>query len=222
MRFLPDEPDYLLPGRLYMALENEFPVTEHLGNPILPGLASPTGPFSLPVIRFLNSARTIFFQYGPGLLSLHAVRPYVGYPEFEKAADLLVRKLLEMVPTARIQRLGFRNLNRFSFPDGRINLDENFNIRFMTPAPEGALVNQISISFQLTLPSTARLLRIWLRSQESAEPEVVLDLDCFEGLDEPGSPERVIAWISESHDIVGDAFESCLSQQAKSKLEPIP
>lgn len=217
LRFYPAEPDPLLPGKLHSALARSYPITEALNNPVFP---SGVSELQFPVVRFSSPDRDLMLQYGPGLLSLVAGRPYVGFRRFRPAVKMALDAFVSIVPDFRIRRLGLRNVNLFSFSDPQVNVNHSFDLGFQIPERlQDWSIEHFSVTTVMEPPNCNRSVRMNLRSQAlEKELGIVLDLDCFEELELEF--DQILPWLEESHDVLGDAFESSITQEARLELGP--
>lgn len=218
LRFYPAEPDPLVPGKLHSALGQYYPNAEALNNPVFPSCVSE---LQFPVVRFSNGERDLMLQYGPGLLSLvPSVQPYVGFSRFRPAVRRVLDAFVSIVPDFRVRRLGLRNVNLFSFTDPKVNVNDSFELAFQIPERlQDWSIELFSVTTVMEPPRSNRCVRMNLRSQAlESELGIVLDLDCFQELELEFS--EILPWLEESHDVLGDAFESSITQEARLKLGP--
>ncbi|MQA92441.1 MAG: TIGR04255 family protein [Gemmatimonas sp.] len=168
-------------------------------------------------------------------LSFHALRPggwpYEGYPGWEEIRGRYVRLLSdarELFADQEIRRVGLRYVNRIAVP-----ATDDINKWFaVTPAWPGILDSQemrtftyhaafVSVQNHEHLSATVRLGNANVEESLPADlVGLILDVDIFNyRVDAAPSLGRAVDWFDEAHSVENQVFESCITDDLRSRFE---
>lgn len=165
-------------------------------------------------MRFLREDEKAFIQVGPDKLSVHHLKPYPSWPEFQPLVLKGFDAYLEAVKPKGIQRIGLRYINRIEIPGTKVKVEDYFEfypfVGKQLPQEFGPFIVGIEVPYE----GDRDILRIMLTSIRSTTPNiacVVLDLDYFLNKPESVLLTNVSNWINIAHDHhVEEVFEACI------------
>lgn len=218
IRFATKVPYGVLPGRLYEALQELFPVVEQLPAAQIPlEIDAP-----IPRHRFKSKDASRMVQVGVGLVSLNHTG-YAGYETFRGEAERLLRAADRLQLLRDVKRLGLRYINRAPLDrpteeivtysiDAPPLIDDTVEARRMTLLGRVQNVGVLQTSVAWPVSDTSQ-------SKDAQERWLVLDFDCY--ADRKGSIRiaDAMTWLDKGHEHVYQAFRASLQPQFLSSLE---
>lgn len=229
-QFAPDGPwDLALPGLIYTQLKEEYPRRLPARHQSLETLIQ-VGPegirqqtVSQENLRFWRDDDAGVISVGPNRLSISHYRPYPGWEGYLSIIRMVYAAYVDNVSPQSIDRLGLRYVNRISFNEDLIDLEDYFD--FYPYVGQHLPQIQVSAMTGVQIAYDDDVLRLQLATSTSdgeASIPILLDLDYFRPLSsEPGS-EFVLEWLETAHDRVNRAFEGCLKDKVRKKFQEVP
>lgn len=173
-------------------------------------------------IRFSREDEKAFVQVGPDKLSVHHLKPYPSWQEFEP----LIMKGFDAYSIAAspksIQRIGLRYINRIEIQGAEVKVEDYFGfypfVGNKLPQKFGPFIVGIEIRYE----NSRDMLRLLLTSVKPSTLNtigVVLDLDYF--LAKPGviALDKVPEWVNFAHGKVEEVFEACITDPLRKIFE---
>lgn len=224
-QFEPDTPwDLVMPGLIYDELRDAFPRREPDG--VLLRTLGETGPrvqYS-EAISFLRKDERIAVLVGPNILSINHFAPYSSWEEFVPLIERSFETYRNVVEPEQLQSVQLRYINDITIPVGYTELKNYLGLRpsvgHNLPQSFKSFITGIQVPYEDQRDS----LRIEV--QGSSEPEsdsvrVTLDLDYLLLETEKVSLKGVLDWLAVAHSRVEDAFESCITDEARRLFEEV-
>ena len=219
--FDPSTPeDLTVPGLLYAALEDKYPIKRQQSLLNQQFLATPKGPHAninmVNRLQFFNKTETALVQINPHFLSVNHLKPYPTWDKFLPMVEEVLRRYYDIVNPSRCLRMGVRFINRIELPGPQSSLGEYFEFR-----PHlGSLVPKdfIECTVGITLPFKQKeeALRLQLTSLPGG-PEtipIMLDLNYFR-TDGNMDLDNVIKWLDGAHENIESVFEAAITDSCR-------
>ena len=222
--------DMAVPGLIYEQIKQNFPKRKQLKR-IGVSLLATEDSFSPEVqaideIRFLREDEKVFLALSPHMLSVHVLKPYLSWADFLPLIESGFETYSQIANPKALNRIGLRYVNKIEFgeaetgDENKIELEDYFEFRpYM-----GDRLNQDYYSFSLSTDQALRNgrdnLKIRLTNESARKPRqipIILDLDYST---RQMSLDAVSNWVQEAHSAVYDAFEGCITEKLRKKLEP--
>ncbi len=171
-------------------------------------------------VRLENKERTYTVQYGPGLLTLHASQPYSGFSAFLAQSLPTIESLASLHEGFRPTELSLAYLDTFDLDDEQpVQLFKLFNYGFHLPHlpfQGDMVVREFEVSTQFELQQRQRVLSLDLEGGSHG-------ISLFSACEARGTtlPDLSLLkdWLTESHEILVDLFESVITDQARELMK---
>jgi uncharacterized protein (TIGR04255 family) len=214
----------LLPGLLYAELKDEYPAVEPLPMANVPREMREKQPSLLlyqPTHRLAGASRAV--QVGDRVLSLSVTVPYPGWPKFNEAIGRLLRTASDTRMIRELERFSFRYINLIPAEPGQSQLsclnlriespgfafgERGFHLRF--EHTEGEFLTIVQVVPNTSVQGLAK----------PPAPGLLLDIDTVREHPRKALSE-VGADLEEAHLVAKRAFNSLISEQTRTRLEPI-
>lgn len=218
-RFVPTSQwDATVPGRIYERLKDIFPLRRpirHLGFEVQmqPEIVSFHPQFE-EGLRFLRTDERAFIQLHPHRISIHHLAPYPHWEGFKPLLQRGYQTYLEMVASAKLQRIGLRYINRILLPDRESSPSAYFTLypHIGESLPQDYQAFWVQVLFPFEDGRDALQLRLGRGEFSEENPSVVLlDLDYFLAQPEKVSPGNALPWMEQAHIHIRDVFEGVIT-----------
>jgi len=226
LQFAADTPwDLVSPGLIYEQVREQFP-QRRPGRAISLNLSQAGQNFGqefqvVDRVQFLRSDEHALIQVGPQLLVVNHLKPYPSWEAFRPLIAFALESYRRVIQPTSIHRIGLRYINRITFPQPRILLEDYFELypRLgpQLPSDHGAMIVGLQFAFAEGRDALA------LRLQTAApEPEgglaISLDMDYF--LAQPGSisVDEAMDWVETAHNQVEATFEASITDMLRAQF----
>lgn len=223
-QFEPDTSwDLVMPGLIYDELRDVFPGREP--DRVLLRATSDSGPrvqYS-EAISFLRKDEKVAVLVGPNILSINHLAPYSSWEDFVPLIKRGFEAYMNVVEPEQLQSVQLRYINDITVPMGYTKLESYLSLRPFVgrglPQNSRAFITGIQVPYENYRDS----LRIEVQGSSELESDsvrVTLDLDYLLGADEIDF-ENVFDWLNVAHSRVEEAFESCITSEARQLFEEV-
>ena len=225
-RFVPgqDEQEVLVPGLVHERVKTDFPISKVVKVLEQQTSAEPgnvrTKIVSSDRVQFRQADNLALIQVGKGLLSVHRLKPYPGWSLFFPKIRHGLEVYTAVASPKQLESKSLRYINRFELKkDDRI---EDF-LEFR-PSLGPAIQERLS-SFRMAvdLPEDGEnpgALRIETGTTEEIPGRVgiLLDIRCTANIKSPVILADILEWLKLAHAKVAMAFESCVTDRMRERL----
>ncbi len=213
-------------GLIYQQLESDFPKRKTVRT-IESLLAQEAGAIRHKVshldrARFEREDGSALVQVGADLLAVNHLRPYRGWDVFRPLILKSITAFEQVAKPKGIRRAVMQYINEIVVPESRFKVEDYFNFY----AHLGSGLPQDHGSFQLRVTTRSRSGKDWLAidlrtedgAMDSDNTRLRLTIDMVRPDNQWGS-ENVQDWLQAAHAEIEQAFESCLTDRARSLFE---
>ena len=170
------------------------------------------------VVRMSSVDDPFHFQYGLGIMSFHALKPYIGFEMFLSKVERLLTSLLQRYEDLVIESPALLYLNEFDFSLEPVVIVDYFRIDPHIPRVGKRVPKQIRefrVYTDVEYEELRRAVQLGLYSYP--ERQVGLQLECCSTLADEArwSADSVVEWLRTSHDILGDTFETVITDRTR-------
>lgn len=222
--------DITIPGLLYEALKNEFPIKKKdtIGELVIQKL--PNGQFQ----QIINSRERISFRtvdekttvnVAPFTLSIHQFKPYSRWEDFKHCIDNAFNALEKSMTITSFERIGLRYVNSITISPAKVDLEEFFNFRpFIGPALPQELkeLNNFTTNCAVQYEGGKNICNLRLATQASPLPNnasFILDIDYFLNQPKTINVADVDNWLNKAHATCNILFEGCTTDKLKALFD---
>jgi uncharacterized protein (TIGR04255 family) len=160
--------------------------------------------------KFSNDAGNIFTIMKKNAISIHCIKPYSNWEEFNSKIKFILDKYQESANPEKLDRVGLRYINKISLPKIDFIFSDYFKIK-VTPLEDIIKVEDINaMQIGVVSKSDNSLIKtqfVWL-GDKNENKEFILDIDCF--TDNPGDMDD---WLEKSHSKIEKIFLSSLNEK---------
>lgn len=230
-RFSYDCYDSTVPGQVFEKVKINYPkkkdiqqITLILGNSYT-SEQSANRPTQAPVLQAWKKNDSELIQIGPGIAVANHLN-YINWENFIPAIREILDAYLTTATPKFLQRIGVRYINKFIIREENINFPEYFNLGIQLPETLRAMQG-----FDLTFihkPNDTSSEHVFeVRTKFMTTPlkpnEVgngfILDLDCYLASTIELNLEQMIFVATQAHNIIGEVFESLLTDKTRHLME---
>jgi uncharacterized protein (TIGR04255 family) len=202
-------------GLVYEQLKNIFPTRREI-TVITANLDTATGEQVVdrtPRMQFFSGDEKSLVQISKDFLAINQLKPYTTWKQFLPMIEHGVNAYKNVVPSAKIERIGLRYINTITFPTSEITLEDYFN--FYPHVVDGISKQRIGIN--MSVRSLYEDGRDILNTQLNTvgEATIALDFDYVLLKPEQFTLDNYTDWLQIAHNHVEVAFESCITDTAK-------
>lgn len=150
------------------------------------------------------------------------LHPYDCWATFSEEALRLWSKYQAVATPVAIRRLALRYINRFDFPEPRVDLGEYFKTYPELSPLLPQMLSGYFMNLQLPLTDDGAQLHLIQTIVETDSPglSLILDLDVFYQLDVEGmSLDSIKATFDRLRDAKNGVFEACLTDAARGMID---
>ena len=210
IRFPPLEDYALFVGAIAAANKEKFPRSEKLPSADIPLSILIEGQV---IHRFYNKESTVIFQTGQDVISVNAIA-YEGFASFLNEIKNILNITKEYIDNDKINLINLRYINIFNeisdpfktlniqFPFENYELSKILGIRINYLKQEDDETKRVSINLAFPINTSDLLLELSIFSDRS---DFCLDVN------------KMLAWISQSHEVIYKNFEELVSESEKRK-----
>lgn len=170
-------------------------------------------------MQFLTTNESELVQVGQNMLAINFLQPYPKWRIFRSRIAEMFDMYKDIAHPAAIKRIGLRYINKIEIPASVFDLSEYFNVQPKLPDQMPSNFGSVFMRTEVPYGPNAGLLILTFASNPSEKPDnssFILDLD-FATFGEHGCQfENYFEWIEKAHEFVETAFESCITDQARS------
>lgn len=155
---------------------------------------------------------------GPGMLSVHVLKPYTGWEAYRPQIEEAVEIYRAIAKPTGIRRIGIRYINRIDLPDEKSDPRDYFAAPPSTLEKIDCALNAFVVRHEYVYPDSPIKLVVNMAKVETQEGRVayVLDLDQLqEWPSEPLPIHRGMAVIDELRRREREAFEALITPRAQ-------
>ena len=228
-RFEPSQPwDWTIPGLVYDKVKSEFPrkrqrnVVEvemqaeqhHVAQRVKGGVAQ---------MQFLRDDERALIQVGPDLLTVNHLKPYPKWSIYQAMIVNALQVYRQVANPRGLERIGLRYINRMEVPGPAFEIEDYIQAvpRVPQPMPQAfrLFIQRVEIPFERA--NGLLILQSALGVPEENKSALMLDLD-FGTLDARSMTlDAVMDWVRQAHDEVENAFEACITPQARALFKEV-
>ena len=173
-------------------------------------------------IRFENAQRTFTVHCGPGLITLHASKPYTGFKGFLAQSMSAITQIARLHEDFSITELSLAYLDIFDLDDDKpVQLSNLFRYGFHLPGlpfQEDMIVRDFEVSTQFELEKLQRLVSLDL---DSGSKGIGLFSSCEAKDVALPNLASLEDWLLDSHEVLVDLFESVITDQTRNLMEVV-
>lgn len=222
-QFIPNQPwDMTVPGLFYEKIRSEFPVKKQqirfgIGFPLK--IDDKNTPIIQPAQRmqFFRQDEKSLIQLAPDRLSVHVLRPYSKWEAFKPMISKALKIYKEIANPKGFNRIGLKYVNKISFDEVSIKLEDYFN--FFPSLPKNLPQDQQGFFVKVEMPyNDHNRLLLTLASIIPGGAEklaILLDLDFVMAVPEAVLLTEADDWIETAHIRVEGAFEECITDKCR-------
>ncbi|MER3473635.1 MAG: hypothetical protein C4335_06285 [Armatimonadota bacterium] len=175
------------------------------------------------LVRYTHENERLLLHLGPDSLTVNHLAPYPGWETFKPQALLALEKLIQLVPSIQIRRAILRYINHFEFPSTDLDVAEWFTAYLVAPdlgVPKGTFLlrQEYAVEPGCVLSVTSGLAH----SAQHDRVAVLLDLE-YQMLAETvlWGMEQMDSSLEKAHEAIYAAFESSITERARTLLEEV-
>jgi uncharacterized protein (TIGR04255 family) len=224
--FRPEVPwDPTVFGRFYERVKDEFEIKEH-GEVIETILDHAAGGLGrqvrkAPRMRFFAKDRSHLTQVSEHLLAVNVLAPYPHWAEFKRLIFLAVKAYDESAGQTRLNRTVLRYIDRFEFDEKPFRMGDWFDCsgRYF-PSLLAPVDSQAT--YRLRFPRSEQehfSISVEMRTEASGKRTVILDTEIV-SFEIQVADRSVEDQLDSMHSAVIDAFENCITDKTREKLQP--
>lgn len=222
--------DSTAPGVIFSQIQSSYPHKQDIAHEFFylergeTKESKPAPVIQAPKVRARNKDNTELVQFGPGVITANRLA-YTTWDEFKPAIEKITKAYLDIVQPNTLTRVATRYVNKFLLPEDTAKVSDYFTL--ILDAPKDLLpLNGFNLAISKTITNgSVFILKIRLYTSalgpEENGTKFILDLDCFTTLNDKPDENKIITLATKSHEIVGNAFESILTDKTRQLLEPI-
>ncbi len=223
-QFVPGpEWDLTMPGLIWERLKAEYPakprsqavstvqVGQQAGGPSIELQQAP------PRIQFRSADLRHLVAVGPGVLSVHMLRPYTGWEHLEARVASALLSYCSVAEPVGISRIGVRYINRIVVMAATVDLSDYFT---SPPDPPSALPQQLA-SFIMRWESSfddidGRLVTTFASVPEDGEQcAFILDIDVIREWADPMPIQDAMVALNDLRARESVVFEALIQDKAR-------
>jgi len=198
----------VLPGKMAMALEGDYPVVQETEVAKFLAIAAlPLDAGFAASHQFRASDGGTMVQLGPMGLTVNALA-YAGFAGFRAAVAQVIRRYFEHASVGNVRRLGLRYINRL--PAAEKPALSGLTASLNWPEIEGATAKSIAVRgvFTFSKPSGQLAVAIAAPAQFSAPHQAgrLLDLDFSFEPSAAMTAQDILSWVDTAHARIYEAF----------------
>lgn len=229
---------WIVPGRLYDRLADEFPVTRYgtsrefevrINQGRVPAVIEPRVPTGFDRVRMVREDDSAVIQVGPHLLVVNhfnrAGHRYPGHKQFISLVMRVLNEYLEISGEAGIIRIGLRYINHLPIitPEDRPLFDLGSITTFDPPIP-AAIANPLRNFHQRyeILYSDIQSVLIHQTAfhvDQEGKQYLALDLDCFIQKADGVTEEATQDWLYSAHGVIKNAFDASIQPDVLAEMK---
>lgn len=226
-RFLPGADwDQTIPGLVYDKLRDKYPkkdtrvLQEFQLSQTSDHVVQNVNAKVLAVFKSDDGKR--FIQIGPNMVSVNVLEPYPTWEVFYPMITETLETLSKIVPLQGIERAGLRYINKFTFNDSKITLDDYFTFGLKRSPELPPTMSEFIIGGLFKVDEDQDLCRIQLASEKPEIPNTlstILDIDYFSKAKNQVPFENLFKWADNAHNHITTFFENCISDNLREMME---
>lgn len=211
--------DLAIPGMLFQNIEKEFPRKENVKEGVIefflnkqenpePKISHSESEFP----RFLSSEGNIFVLLKRNIISIHCVKPYIGWTEFKEKIVFILNKYFEVTTPNKIERIGLRYINEIVVNKDEFKLAENLDFRPYFADNLTKEEDVLGMQVGLVSKDADNFYKIQLNNleKEGGIYAFMLDTDYFKL---NASKEEVDDWLEKAHNKIEEVFKKSLKEK---------
>ena len=145
--------------------------------------------------------------------------PYCGFEEMEDRVLKVTRFLEDRLPDFKVDDVNLLYFNSFDFTGEKIIIANYFDIGIHIPRVPHltpTAIRDFQVSTEVEYQELNRSVQVTLHSYLNRQ--VGLRLECW-ALERPEwASEKLSQWLLESHDLLGDVFETTITDRTRTLL----
>jgi uncharacterized protein (TIGR04255 family) len=210
--------DLSIPGSLYQKIQSRFPIKESVNEAQvefeLDPQKSPQPKIShsqSELVRFWDQEKTTFVVSKRNVISIHCVKDYGTWDPFFEKIKFLFEQYQQIPTELRIERLGLRYINKFSFNKEGFKLSDKFIFKPDTSGLDFLQEEGISaIQCGVISRDGDNFIKIQLNSVHAPENKIdfLLDTDYFK--EGRIAADTVNDWLVAAHTKIEETFNKAL------------
>lgn len=207
----------LVPGALRQELRGSYPVVERVNSVQVNNMAYALGP-NLVNIRLRSEDGRRMIQCGPEVVTINMLAPYPGFEEFERMMRSTIETFYAVAQPQKPRHLSLRYINLL-LPE-QINQPDALNIGIfgpdVLPDERGFVIKSVH-----PYPDARGELVIsagYPHAMANGTVGFLLDFEFDADNPESGELGSIFAWAKNAHDVIYQAFRSCIGESILQKL----
>jgi uncharacterized protein (TIGR04255 family) len=221
---LSNELSFVTLAEIYNKLKNDFPEKEDAKQEQIKIIYSNKGiehiKNSHDILRLLKTDRSALVQVSKDFVTVHKLKPYKSWKDFSPIINNVFSNYKEIVSHTRFKQLGLRYINKISFKEPKIELDDYFN--FYIHSPDSLpMISSFSANSDFTYEN-GDLITVKLTSLQPENDgfvgSILLDIKytIFEA-----SSDEFSSLLEKAHNEIVKTFESSITDKTRELFEEI-
>jgi uncharacterized protein (TIGR04255 family) len=169
-------------------------------------------------LQYLSADETRIVGIGPDVLSIHVLRPYDKWEDFEARVKRAFGVYREVARPAGVKRLALRYLNRIQLPLDRVRLEDYFTSPPRLPETVPAAIQTILTRFESVYNDAPVRLTVTFASLEApaGSSAYLLDTEVSQEWKESPLPlDEALTVVQNLKQRQTDAFESMITEKTR-------
>jgi uncharacterized protein (TIGR04255 family) len=227
IRFDSNNPwDAALPGFLYQKIKSKFPERDTVREGYVEFSLNTKGGEKPEIAhsenelpRFLNSEKNVFVILRKNTLSIHNLKPYIGWKKFLPIIMSVIKAYNEVTKSSKIKRIGLRYVDKIIFENKKyIKLSEYFNFRPQFSEEIAQEEKIVAVQAGIIVNEGSGLVKIRLNNIAEKETDKIflLDVDYFKEGDIQQA--KIKTWLAKAHEKLEKIFLGSLTEKTIEKF----